>query len=75
MFVDRISPDGFLEGRWFERAGRLCAILPRTPVPAAERDALEVGVFALEVEGREVGRVYGSLEAATRHFLALLGEA
>ena len=63
-----------LLGRWFTHRGRDCAVRAVGEVREIPGMAgREVGTWQLEVDGKLLERVYGSLEAATRRLVEHLG--
>lgn len=63
-----------LLGRWFTHRGRDCVVRAVGEVREAPgMPGREVGTWQLEVDGRPLERVYGSLDAATRRLVEHLG--
>lgn len=60
-----------LVGRWFTYRGQECVVRAVSEVRELPGQAgYEVGTWQLEIGGRVVERVHGSLEAATRRLAA-----
>lgn len=59
-----------LLGRWFTHRGRDCAVRAMGEVREASGEpGREVGTWQIEVDGKPLERVYGSLDAATRRLM------
>jgi hypothetical protein len=73
VFSDLID-DKDLVGRWFTYRNQACAVRAIGVVQETKGQAgSEAGMWSLEVEGRVVSKVYGSLDAATRKLMEVAG--